>query len=38
MIYKIINKGFEAIAFYMENTAMINETLLNLFACLLCIW
>ena len=38
MINRVINKGFEVINFYTENMAMINETFLNLFACLLCIW
>ena len=37
MINRIINKGFEVINFYTENMAMINETFLNLFACVLCL-
>ena len=37
MINRVINKGFEVINFYTENMAMINETFLNLFACVLCL-
>ena len=37
MINKIINYGFSVINRYMENSDIINDYVLNLFVCVLCL-